>query len=89
MTAPHFDGRQACAGLDTTLFFGGHHHPAAAVANERAKTICRTCIHIAACLEYALTVPIGNGRWVEGVWGATTTDERSQIRRRREQANPT
>ena len=45
----------------------------------RAKTICRPCVHIVACLEYALTVPVENGRWVEGCWGATTTDERAEI----------
>ncbi len=85
MTAPYFDGKQACYGMDTAIFFGSGRGEAPAVV-ARAKTICRPCVHIVACLEYALTVPVENGRWVDGVWAATTPDERAEIRRAREQS---
>ncbi len=85
MTAPYFDGKQACAGLPTDLFFPGPGGGGTGTATARAKTICRPCVHIVACLEYALTVPVENGRWVDGVWAATTPDERAEIRREREQ----
>ncbi len=80
MTAPQFDGEQACAGIDTATFF-----PAKGGNGAHAKTICRTCVHRDPCLEYALTVPVETGMWVDGVWAGTTTNDRARIRRAREQ----
>jgi WhiB family transcriptional regulator, redox-sensing transcriptional regulator len=54
------------------LFFSVDPHRIA-----QAKQICRTCPHAASCAEWATT------RGEEGVWGATTGDERSVQRRRR------
>lgn len=72
---PHQDWRtQAeCRGADANLFFpetGGSANP--------ARHICKTCTVRDACLEYALATPVTHD-W--GVWGATSEDERQQIRR--------
>lgn len=83
MTAPYFDGRQACAGMPTDLFFAGGRYEGAA-SMQRAKTICRRCIHIEACLEDALTAKLPTGGYVEGVWGGTNAEDRKKIREQRE-----
>ena len=48
---------------------------------ERAKALCRTCPALAECLAAALTVPGHQDR--DGVFAATTPQERARIRKRR------
>lgn len=45
-------------------------------AVERAKSICRKCPVMNDCLTEALNDP-----QMQGVWGATTTQERARLRR--------
>lgn len=80
--APRFDGSQACAGADLRLFFpplGGN----AAAATRRAKQLCAGCRFLAPCFQYAMTAQGTPGRFVEGVWGGTTSGERAALRRGR------
>jgi WhiB family redox-sensing transcriptional regulator len=80
VTAPTFDGTQACADVDLDLFFlGAGHHAVAAV--EQAKEICRSCHFQVQCLEYAIWAQGVPGRWVDGVWGGTTVGQRAHLRR--------
>jgi WhiB family redox-sensing transcriptional regulator len=45
---------------------------------EAAKTVCRSCPSLDACLEFALST--GQDA---GIWGATSEEERRAIRRAR------
>ena len=77
MTYPHELGaRAACHGSDPDAWFpelqGGFR-----VENVQAMKICHTCPVIAECLEWALH----HERW--GIWGGTTSTERSRIRAKR------
>lgn len=82
MSAPSFDGTQACAGADIDLFFPTVKGQAAKDATQRAKQLCRTCRFLAPCLSYAVTAQGSPGRYVDGVWGGTTDTERTAMRRR-------
>lgn len=62
--------RAACRGIDPDLFF-----PERGQDTEPAKTVCRTCPVIDACLDHALR----NGERV-GVWGGTSERERRKMR---------
>lgn len=68
----------ACRGENPELFFPIGTGGPAARQIEQAKEICRRCPVVAQCLESALA----NGE-DEGIWGATTPEERRMIRRSR------
>ena len=69
----------ACRGLSTDLFFKADDEPRSRKRSREAtaKAVCLTCPVVAECLSWALTV--GEA---EGVWGATTADERVLMQRR-------
>lgn len=81
-TAPYFDGTQLCMQMDSNVFF-----PEAKDARTSpdkmkykdevtmAKNVCNTCHFVIDCLKYALDND------VVGIWGATDTKEREQIRK--------
>ena len=70
--------RAACADEDPELFFPvGTEGPALRQA-EDAKAVCRTCPLMSGCLRWALDT--GQD---DGVWGATSEDERRAMRRSR------
>lgn len=50
--------------------------------SKQAKEICFGCPARAACLHEALTVPLPNGEWVQGIFGGTTERERRLLRAR-------
>jgi hypothetical protein len=67
----------ACVGHPTPDIFGA---PATAAERSAAKRICYTCHVRLRCLEFAVQVlPRSN----PGIWGGTTSSERSHIRRSR------
>ena len=76
--APKFDGSQACAGADLELFFPTAKGQAAKESTDQAKELCRTCRFMAPCLSWALA----GGDAIAGVWGGTTEQERTRMRRR-------
>ena len=80
VSAPTFDGTQACAGADVDLFFPGE-SGYAKYAIRQAKALCAGCRFVQQCLEYALTTRVVGGPWMAGVWGGTTEHERREIRR--------
>ncbi len=47
-------------------------------STQRAIQICQHCPVRAECRDYAL-----NRRWLNGIWGGTTTLERATLRRQR------
>lgn len=67
--------RAACLEEDPELFFpiGDMNRGPARLQAEEAKAVCRRCEVVATCLDWALTT----GQ--EGVWGATTDDERRAL----------
>lgn len=67
----------ACRGVDVDLFFP----TAAQEGAEAAKAICEGCPVRVECLEAAL-----ERREEHGVWGGTTVEERTRIRRQRARA---
>lgn len=68
---PSFDGSQICAQTDPELWF-----PTSEKQTGRlAKSLCRKCPWVIACMEYALR------HEVLGIWGATTERERVQARK--------
>jgi len=69
----------ACRDTDPNLFFPvGTTGPALEqIAN--AKAVCRTCDVQNLCLEYAISTNQDSG-----VWGATSEEERRQMRRARQ-----
>jgi WhiB family transcriptional regulator, redox-sensing transcriptional regulator len=73
----HMNWREdvACRDADPDLFFPIGTTGAALRQMEEAKRICRACPVQTQCLAWAL----GNGI-ADGVWGATTPDERRVIR---------
>lgn len=86
MTAPYppVDGTQPCAAEPPELFFlegrrgrRSLNDPHEGLTTEAALAIrvCQGCRFRRPCLAYALTHP-----FIEGVWGATTTNEREQLR---------
>ena len=68
----------ACREADPDLFFPVGATGAALRQIEAAKTVCRSCPSLDACLEFALST--GQDA---GVWGATSEEERRAIRRAR------
>lgn len=74
MSAPNFEGREACAGVDTEIFF-----PPEGLrgSDKRAKDICARCPVKQRCLDFALPRV-----WIHGVWGGTNNYERKQMRKR-------
>jgi WhiB family transcriptional regulator, redox-sensing transcriptional regulator len=68
----------ACREADPDLFFPVGTTGAALRQIEAAKTVCRSCPSLDACLEFALST--GQDA---GVWGATSEEERRAIRRAR------
>jgi WhiB family redox-sensing transcriptional regulator len=61
----------ACRELDTELFFPVGRAAPARLQVERAKSVCRTCVVVEACLQHALTVGEHHG-----VWGGLDEEER-------------
>ncbi|MCU1677703.1 MAG: transcription factor WhiB [Frankiales bacterium] len=70
---PNFEPA-ACRDVDPELFFPAVGANGAAI--ESAREICHTCPSIDRCLDWAIA------HNVDGIWGATTTQERVAIRRR-------
>jgi len=72
------DDSALCSQVDSALFFvePGHDHAAAL-----AKAICRECPLIEQCLRYALDRPEFGG-----IWGATTENDRRELRKKRRAA---
>jgi WhiB family redox-sensing transcriptional regulator len=68
----------ACREADPDLFFPVGTTGAALRQIEAAKTVCRSCPSLDACLEFALSTCQD-----AGVWGATSEEERRAIRRAR------
>lgn len=62
-----------CAETDPDLFFPDHGDRAASVA---AKKVCASCDVAVQCLEFALRT-----QQMHGVWGGTTTRQRTAMRR--------
>jgi WhiB family redox-sensing transcriptional regulator len=62
--------RARCAEVDTDLFF-----PGPGGSNITAKRICARCEVRTACYTFAIRHPE-----IEGIWGGTSTRERSAIR---------
>lgn len=80
---PDREGQQACYGQPTDEFFpnvpiAGRRSALAELQIAAAKELCRRCPFIHDCLAYALDRP---STW--GIWGATTEDERADLRRNR------
>jgi WhiB family redox-sensing transcriptional regulator len=83
MSAPRFDGSQACAGADIELFFPSRRGAHTSRALAAAKSLCAGCRYLEPCLDYALYAQGSPGRFVSGVWGGTTEAERLAIRKGR------
>jgi len=68
----------ACRGMDSSGVFhpDGERNPSRARRTARAKEICRRCVVIDACREFALRT-----REPFGVWGGLAPWERNKIRR--------
>jgi WhiB family redox-sensing transcriptional regulator len=80
VTAPLFDGTQPCRDADPELFFPDD-AGTAKKRNDQAKAICADCPFAQPCLAYALTVKTHVGYFLDGVWGGTTKQQRTRIRR--------
>ena len=66
--------RGACRGTDPELFFPISLRGRAVDQVNYAKAVCGRCAVCGSCLSYALrTMP-------DGIWGGTTSEERSAIR---------
>lgn len=72
LSGADFGGHPACADEDPELFF-----PESGQVTQisEARSVCASCSIRMACLSYALR------HGVEGVWGATTEEERRAMRR--------
>lgn len=68
--------RAACRTADPDLFFPIGATGQALVQIEAAKTICRGCPVLDACLHFALST-----NQESGVWGATSEEERRKLRK--------
>lgn len=62
-----------CLGVDPDLFF-----PERGASTREAKEVCRGCVVLEECLEFALT----NSEKF-GIWGGMSERERRRIRRQR------
>ncbi len=65
--------RANCMGVDPDLFF-----PERGSSTREAKEVCRGCVVLEDCLEYALA----NGEKF-GIWGGLSERERRRLRRQR------
>ena len=65
-----------CRDEDPELFFPIGSTGPAATQVEQAKVVCRRCPVVAECLTWALETGQENG-----IWGATSEDERRVLRR--------
>jgi WhiB family transcriptional regulator, redox-sensing transcriptional regulator len=74
MTALSWMSRGACRGEDPALFFPLSQSGSSMRQIERARAICRRCPVLTTCLRYAMDTH------QEGIWGATTDDERRAMR---------
>ena len=81
-TAPYFDGTQLCMQMDSNVFFpeakdDRKDSDKMSYKDEvtMAKNVCKDCHFVIDCLKYALDND------VVGIWGATDTKEREQIRK--------
>jgi WhiB family transcriptional regulator, redox-sensing transcriptional regulator len=75
------DWRQqaACLDEDPELFFPVGTTGPALEQVEQAKQVCRSCVVIEECLEWAL-----QSNQDAGVWGGLSEDERRTLRRSRQ-----
>ena len=71
----------SCRDTDPTLFFPVGTTGTALDQIAAAKAVCSDCNVMDLCLEFALTTNQDSG-----VWGATSEEERRQIRRERNAA---
>jgi WhiB family transcriptional regulator, redox-sensing transcriptional regulator len=74
MTALVWMARGACRGEDPGLFSPVSESGPSQHQTERARAICRRCPVLTTCLRYAMDT----GQ--QGIWGATTDDERRAMR---------
>ncbi len=65
--------RANCMGVDPDLFF-----PERGASTREAKEVCRGCVVLQDCLEFA----IANGEKF-GIWGGMSERERRRVRRAR------
>ncbi len=77
--------RAACRGANPEIFFLGYgpgrgHGRLSKTGKARALELCAGCPVVAECLEYALSMP-ATGDF--GIWGGTTEDQRTELRRKR------
>ncbi|MET7694663.1 WhiB family transcriptional regulator [Streptomyces sp. NPDC005483] len=68
--------RSACRGEDPELFFPIGDTGPSLVQIEEAKEVCRYCVVVEPCLQWAL-----ESHETHGIWGATTEAERRRLRR--------
>ena len=73
-TDPYFFDEPLCKYVDPEMWFNESN---LSKATKLAIEICGTCKHEVACAAYAIVNPN-----ITGVWGATTTTERKQIRKK-------
>ncbi|MEV6383096.1 WhiB family transcriptional regulator [Streptomyces sp. NPDC051773] len=66
-----------CANEDPELFFPIGNTGPALIQIEEAKSVCRRCLVIETCLQWALEAGQGSG-----VWGGLSEDERRAMKRR-------
>jgi WhiB family transcriptional regulator, redox-sensing transcriptional regulator len=71
-----FDGTQECLKIDPEWFFPEDYDDRFHVLV--AKSACKRCPLVNACLEYAV-----KDSSLDGIWGGTTPKERRNMRRRR------
>lgn len=80
MIAPFFDGSQPCVSVGGDFWF-----PETSRVNadhRKAIALCVTCAFRDPCLEYALD----HKSPLDGIWGATTRAQRTQLRKERRAA---
>lgn len=66
------NGQEACLDKNTELFFSKEESEI-----REALMICMSCVQREPCLQYALGIK------VEGIWGGTTDQMRSRIRKQK------
>lgn len=66
----------ACLNEDPELFFPDGTTGAAFEQTQRAKAVCRNCVVIKQCLQWAL-----DHNQEAGIWGGLSEEERRNIRR--------
>lgn len=73
-TDPYFFDEPLCKHADPEAWFSEQYNNN---HNKMAIEICRTCKHEIDCAAYAIVNPE-----IVGIWGATTTEQRKQIRKK-------